>query len=389
MRTMKKLLKKILILVLKKCIDIKSIPRPVFDSQKVKKILVYAYTGLGNFVLYTPALRAIKEFFPQATFTLLHGNDTGCHKVVSGSNLFDKHIVVKRNANWWIRSKWIYKLRKEKYDLIVSEFHSNYNLFTVFLTILSDAMYKLGHVSSAGWNNDWDWIYNISAKMKKNQHERDRYLELAHALEIQEQKIDKKPFICISSTDEDFAKKFLASHGVNNKHKIVSVQFGTSSTTRWKRWSLDKYKKLCDMISELPNVKVVIQGSPSEVDMIISVAVKMNNKPIIAAGNTSVKQVAAILKESNLLICNDSGLMHIAVAVGIPVVAIYGPTDYTRTAPLGEKHTIVRRDLNCSPCFRIIFNKNKNALNCPYDRECLRSITVDEVFRVVKKIRSG
>ena len=352
-----------------------------FNPQRAKKVLIFAYTGLGNFVLYTPSLRAIGKFLPQASFTLLHGNDTGCHEVIYGSNLFDKYIVVKRNANWWTRIKWIYKVRKEKYNLIISEFHNN-DLFMALLTILSGSRYRLGHVSSPSWKNDWDCIYNIPVKMKKNQHEIDRYFELAYALGISDREINKSPFIQIDSKDMEFASKFLASHGVNNRHKIISVQFGTGPTMPWRRWGLDKYKKLCAMISELPNTRIILHGSPNEVDIISGVGTKMKNKPVIAAGKTSVKQVATIIKKSDLLICNDSGLMHIAVAVGTPVVAIYGPTDYTRTAPLGKRHTIIRKQLDCSPCFKM--KGTNKAENCPYRYKCLNCISVDEIFRVVK-----
>jgi len=362
-------------------------PKVVFNPQEVTEVLVYAYTGLGNFIMYTAALKAIKNFLPQARFVLLHGNDTGCHEVVTGSNLFDEYIVVKRDANWWTRIKWISRIRKRKFNLIISEFHNN-NSFMALLTILSGAKYRLGHISSPDWQNCWDFIYNIPVKMKKNQHEVERCLELAYALGLQERDINKSSFIHIEETDRAFAKSFLTSNNINAKKKIISIQIGTSPTMRWKQWNLDKYKKLCDMILKLPNTKVILHGSPTEVYMINGVAAKMNNKPIIAAGKTTIKQAAALLEKSDILICNDSGLMHIAVAVDVPVIAIYGPTDYMRTAPLGEKHTIIRKDLNCSPCFNITFNKDKNALNCPNNHECLKSITVDEVFEIVaKKLR--
>lgn len=354
--------------------------RALFHPKEVKNVLVFAYTGLGNFVLYTPALRAIRQFLPHAIFTLLHGNDTDCHEVVTGSDLFDRYIIVRRDADWWTILKWIYRLRREKYDLVISEFHNN-NLFMVLVTILSGARYRLGHVTSPGWNNSWDWIYNIPAKMRKDQHEIERYLELAYALGISNQDTNKSPFVEIDSNDVEFAKEFLASHGVDNSHEVISIQPGTSPTMWWKQWDLNKWKKLCDVVAELPNTKIILHGSPNEVDMINGVVGKMNHKPVISAGKTTVKQAAAIIKESDLLICNDSGLMHIAVAVDTPVVAIYGPTDYTRTVPLGKKHTMLRKNLGCSPCFKM--DGAEKVENCPYGYECLDSISVDEVFQAI------
>ena len=358
-----------------------------FQPQDVRRVLVYAYTGLGNIIMYMPTLRAIKKFLPQASFTLLHANDTGCQEVVSGSDLFDDYIVVKKNADWPTRLKCVRTIRRRKYDLVISEFHNVFP-FMNLITILGGIRYRLGHVSSPGWKNNWDLIYNIPVQMKEKQHETERYLELACALGIEKKEVDKKPVIYTNSDDREFAKKFLASHGVNSRDRIVSVQPGTSPSHRWKQWNLAGYGELCDKIMKLPNTRVILHGSPNEADMVEEMADKMNEKPIIAAGKTSIMQAAAIIEESDLVICNDSGLMHVAVAVDTPVVAIYGPTDYTRTAPLGEKHTVIRKNFTCSPCFRL--DGLEKVENCPYSYKCLNSISVEEVFEsVTKKLMGG
>ena len=359
-----------------------------FYQSEVRKVLVYAYTGLGNFILYTPTLRVLKKGFPNANFTLLHSGDTGCQEVVTGSSLFDDYTVVKRDAKWYTRLKWIYKLRKEKYDLIISEFHNNHP-FLILLTVLCGAPYRAGHITSPGWNNNWDFIYNIPVKMKKDQHERDRYLELARALGTSSEEDDKKPFIFIEEDDIEFATNFLVNHNCNEKHKIISVQVGTSPAMRWKQWNLKKYGMLCDKILKLKNTKIILHGSPAERKMIDKVAEDISDSnAIIAAGEVSIKQAAAIIEKSDMLICNDSGLMHVAVAVDTPVIAIFGPTDYTRTAPLGEIHKMIRKDLECSPCFKL--DGKEKVENCPYDYKCLNSIGVDEVFKVVlEKLKGG
>jgi len=362
-------------------------PNILFEPKKVKKVIVYAYTGLGNFILYTPSLWAIKEFLPNASFTLVHGNDTGCQEVVKGTEFFDSFITVKRDSNWWIRLKWIYKFRKDKHNLIISEFHNN-NLFMVLLTVFCGAEYRLGHVTSPGWKNEWDFIYNIPVKMKKHQHEINRYLELAYALGINKRHINRKTFFYLGNTDRDWANKFLKHNGFcKEKNIVISIQIGSSPTMRWKQWDLDRYCELCDKISDLPNTVIIFQGSPDERKMIENIIDKMNRKQINAAGKTSLKQAAAVIEKSDLLICNDSGLMHVAVAVDTPVIAIYGPTDFTRTAPCGKKHIIIRKNLSCSPCFRM--NGTKRVENCPYNYKCLESITVNEVFEAVKtKLRN-
>ena len=354
----------------------------IFKRSKIKKVLIYAYTGMGNFVLYTPTLKTLKNYLPNAKFTLLHGNDTGCHEVVSGLGLIDNYVIIARNANLTRRFQIINKLRKEKYDLVISEFHNN-NSFFALASVLCGAKYRVGHVSSPGWRNNWDFIYNIPVKMKKDQHEIDRYLELVYALGINKNDIDKNTTFYLDEGDKQFALYFFRNNEIEfEKEMVISVQMGTSPTMRWKQWDLDKYSELCDKILDFPNTKIIFLGSPNEKGMIDEVSNKMNRDPIIAAGKTNVKQAVALIEKSDVIICNDSGLMHAAVAVDTPVIAIYGPTDYKRTAPLGEKHTIIRKGLECSPCFKM--EGTEKVVNCQYDYKCLKLITVDEVFKVVR-----
>lgn len=364
-------------IIVKVILLLKNKQLPIFNRSKIKKVLIYAYTGLGNFVLYTPTLKTLKYYLPNAKFTLLHGNDTGCHEVLN-PDFFDKKIILSRNSNWITRFKTIRQIRNDKYDLIISEFHNN-NSFFALASIISRAKYRVGHITSPGWNNKWDFIYNIPVKMKKDQHEIDRYLELVYALDINKNGIDKNTTFYLNECDKQFALDFFKNNEIDfEKERVISVQMGTSPTMRWKQWNLDKYSELCDKILDLPNNKIIFLGSPNEKVMIEKVANKMKHESINAAGKTNVKQAAAIIEKSDVLICNDSGLMHVAVAVNIPVIAIYGPTDYTRTAPLGKNDLIIRKELNCSPCFKM--DGIEKVENCPYDYKCLKLITVDDVF---------
>jgi len=148
---------------------------------------------------------------------------------------------------------------------------------------------------------------------------------------------------------------------------------------RWKQWPLERYRELIERIlEERIEARVVLFGSPAEKEMIEELAGGLGSRVTVAAGQTTVKQVAALIEKCNMLVCNDSGLMHVAVAVGTPVVAIYGPTDIRRTAPLGAEHTVIRHELPCSPCFRLEGDEQIHL--CPH-HDCLMTITTDEVFQ--------
>jgi lipopolysaccharide heptosyltransferase II len=156
---------------------------------------------------------------------------------------------------------------------------------------------------------------------------------------------------------------------------------------RWKQWPVERYRAVIErMLVEIGDSQVVLFGSPSEAEMIEEIARGLGPRVSVAAGKTTVKQVAALIERCDMLVCNDSGLMHAAVAVGTPVVAIYGPTDIRRTAPLGEKHRVIRHELPCSPCFKLEGDDQVHL--CPH-HDCLMTITPDEVYQAITDALCG
>ena len=153
---------------------------------------------------------------------------------------------------------------------------------------------------------------------------------------------------------------------------------GTSPTMRWKQWDLNKYQALTDKILEHKNTRVIFHGSPNEKQMIEEVAKGMKNKPIILAGKTSIKQAASIINESEIMIGNDSGLTKVSIALDIPTITIWGPSDYPRARAWKKGHIDIRKNLSCSPCFKL--NGTYWVENCPYNYKCLKDIDIEEVY---------
>lgn len=360
---------------------VKFLPAPGFEKERIKKILICAYHGLGNFILYAPAIKAIRDHFPDAEIHLQVGNNTACEEVLEKSGIFQKIIDVGSNAGWRAWLSRIRDVRREKYDLIINEFHSN-SYFLAMMVAFSRAPYRLGHVESPGWPARYSFLYNLPVKMKENQHEVDRYFELARTIGVPQHLYTRKLFIHLTDSDYSFAEEFLNQHGVEAADTLIGVQVGTSESMRWKQWPPERFTQLCQRIqADFPAVKLILLGSPGEAQMVRSIAGQLNPRPIIAAGETTVRQAAALIERCSLLVCNDSGLMHMAVAVGTPVLAIYGPTDFHRTAPLGSIHTIIRKDLPCSPCFKL---DGMHRVNSCDHKQCLNTMQVDEVFQALK-----
>ncbi len=363
-----------------------------FSSDRVKRIFIYAQMGIGNMVMFTPFLKALRSHFKNSQIMALFLIKNGSEQVLEGSNLVDEiiilwdKVIIRKNGlpftqklkHYFQRIKAIFEVAKLKPDLIIARFNSHYVDYAL-ITLLSRAPYRVGHITSGGWKGKFDHLINYPVKMNKGEHEIDRNLRLAEKLAIPV--IDKKTVIYISDNDEEVAKGFLRIHGIYSGEQFITIQVGTSLIQRWKQWDIKKWAMLTESILR-QKIKVVILGSTDEKEMIINdfSNFSMELKPIVAAGILTLKQTAVIIRRSALLVCNDSGLMHIAVAMDTPVIAIYGPTDYTRTAPLGKKHIIIRKELACSPCYTL--DGTKKVDSCA-SRICLDSIEVERVLDLI------
>ena len=355
----------------------------LFDPDRVERILVFAYHGLGNFILYTPAIKLLRKRFPNARIDLQVGNSARCEEVLEGSELFDNvcRLPYSAGLSAWIRRA--IEIRSIKYDLTINEFHSHSWILSL-LVIAGDAPHRAGHVTSPGWSerfSHYGFTFNIGVMMKEEQHEIDRYLDLMAAVGAEaSRQEDRKTFIHLNEEDREFAASFFKTARLRSNY-LIGLQPGTSPNMRWKQWPIERYRELIEnLLDQATPAHLVVFGSPGEVEMIGSLVKGLEEKVTIAAGRTTIKQVAALIEACDLLVCNDSGLMHVAAAVGTRVAAIYGPTDLARTRPPGEGHRIIRHELPCSPCFRL--EGDDKVQSCTH-HDCLMTITPKEVYETV------
>jgi len=151
--------------------------------------------------------------------------------------------------------------------------------------------------------------------------------------------------------------------------------------SRWetKRWPTEKFGQLAVELSETEGLKSVIVGGPADIERGKAVAESAGGATIDLTGQGSIVHLAALLKKASVLFSNDSGPLHLAVALGIPSVSIFGPTDPSMTGPYGTGHAVVRQNLDCSPCFKRL---------CPYNHECMRQTSVEELIKAWRGLKT-
>lgn len=150
--------------------------------------------------------------------------------------------------------------------------------------------------------------------------------------------------------------------------------FGTA-----KRWIPERYAGAADVLARRTGARVALVGGPADRALADRIAGGMKTPPRVLCGETSLPDLLGVLSHLRLLITNDSGPMHLAAALGTPVVAVFGPTDWRETAPRGSGHRVVREAVECAPC---------KLRDCPIDHRCMRRVTLDRVVAEAEAVLS-
>jgi heptosyltransferase-2 len=206
----------------------------------------------------------------------------------------------------------------------------------------------------------------------RKRHQVDYYREMVNGLGIHS--TPSIPVLDVSAEQKEEAQKILGPLGLDEEEKIVGFAPGATYGPA-KQWFPERFAALADLLSRDFGARVLIFGSRADTSTASLVARNAKVSVIDLTGQTTLRQAIGLIARCRLFVSNDSGLMHVAAALGTPVVAIFGSTDPVRTGPLGIHSRVVKSDLPCSPCLKP---------HCPQKRECMEQISVDEVFGKAK-----
>jgi heptosyltransferase-2 len=197
------------------------------------------------------------------------------------------------------------------------------------------------------------------------------YLELLFRAGIIESlKMPQEARLHLAESEQRWAVKQLQTVGLGGRRFLVGVNPGASFGGA-KRWPAERYANLADRLIDALGADVLIFGSPAERPLAEAVARAMQHTPVLVAGETTLREFMALMAKCHLIITNDSGPMHVAAALSLPLVAIFGSTNERGTGPLGLRARIIKHPAECSPCgFR----------ECPIDFRCMNRISVDDVY---------
>jgi heptosyltransferase-2 len=302
-------------------------------SDKTKKILLIKFGNIGDVLITTPSIRAIREKFPESKITILTSKRTcGLYEQYSyidnviNANLAENKNIVGNLVSTIIGTFSLAKtIRNENFDLVID--FETYSTFSACLSFFSGASTRIG-IDFEGSPRKKLYSYSLPY-IQENRHELDTFLELVSL--IGAKTTNKETEIIISKKDLKFADKLIKRLP---KQKTIAIHAGGNSDWPIKRWPEENFAGLLQFLTKRYNANIILVGSKEEQE--INSRLKKENIITDIAGNANLNELAAILSKCDLFIGNDSAPMHIAAAVKTKTIGIMNCVNPKRWGPYGK-----------------------------------------------------
>lgn len=317
------------------------------------RILIRSSNWLGDAVMSVPAVRAIKKGRPDAHVTVL-----APEKIVPMWKLISEVDEVLALSDKSLLSAIRAVRRQPPFDVAI--------LFPNSLRSALEVLFVPRKVGYRGHGRAWllNQIVREPRRAGPPEHHAIRFLRIADDC----------------GADVDLTAKidnFSLTQASNLKHRTSlglcpGAEYGPA-----KRWLPERFAETAASVSDGSDAKWVLLGTKSDAAIGETIAAKLGDKCVNRIGQTTLDELISDLRDCRVLLTNDTGTMHLAALLGVPVVAIFGSTEPALTSPLGDRHIIVRRHVECSPCF---------LRECPIDFRCMKEVTTQEVVNAMMSI---
>ena len=320
--------------------------------KRMKKILVFSFSFIGDAVLSTSVIQPLRGHFSDAHITFLVG-PRAFDLLATDPNIDAVLVYDNRgeHAGWSGRLRLLKALRRDKFDLVVN---------------LRDSL-----IARCIGAKHWGMFHGDG-----NRHAVTRYLEVlqGHGVDT----TDVHPFLELTEGELIAAHNFLTKADLKPERLLIGIHPG--GNWKYKLWDKKNFADVASILAEKHNATILLFASPNERELQTQVAEMMDVPPMLVQTD-DLRQLAALISACDVYIGNDTGPMHIAAAVGTPVVALFGSTNPIRSGPYGDKHTVIQSGINlgCNPC-----HPGRHPGGCGVGScEVIAGITVEQVLQAI------
>lgn len=351
-----------------------------FSKSGIKKILVFQTGGIGDILRIFPLIEILHSEFPYAKIATLTEYPPDIFKLMKNRIFIDESIRFNFKMNFIKKMAFLFELRKSDYDLVINPSRGSGMFECTIISFLIGKKWRVGFMKDGIgflYTNKIDFQDNVPI-LKQN-------IDLLRAISIKGNTED--PIIKIEIPKEDllFAHKLLKEAKDNNRI-IVAVSPTVSSHPELFEWPLENFIELSRLLIKNKNAFIVLLGSEKDYEMSYYFEKNLGEKIYFKnlVGKTDLVKACALIKSCDLFIGNDSGLLHIADALSIPSVGIFGPSSPEQVvSSLNGKVVIINHKAPCSPCY--VHQPDFN-FKCEYKNKCLTNVSVEDVVEAVDKL---
>jgi heptosyltransferase-2 len=332
-----------------------------------KKILVRAPNWVGDSILAGPAIASLGDNFPGAEVWV--ASREWVRDLFTAGDGIAGSIALPDRAD-------LKTLRRTGRGLRDRGFDAGLLLTNSFASAM---LFALGRIPERwGYASDGRGAL-LTRRVPRREggpvlHQAEDYLRLISGLGLKPRPPRIK--LTLTAAETGAARRRLRGLGVAAGRPLIVIDPGASYGPA-KRWRPERFAAAADRLRARHKAEILIVGSAAETALAAEVASGMKKRPHVLTGQTTLRELLGLLGQARLVLTNDSGPMHMANALGVPVAAVFGPTDPRRTGPVQPPSAVVKKDVPCWPC---LYRK------CPYDHRCMTAISVDEVVDVCRSL---
>jgi heptosyltransferase-2 len=327
------------------------------------KILIVAPNWIGDAVLSLPVVDGCGQLWQEAELTVLARTRVAELFEARESEVrvleYERGNGPQRLSNLMALGR---SLRRERFDLAILLPNS---LGSAVMTRLAGVPQRLGYSTDG---RGWLLTQRLEDRRKeRGLHQVDYYLGLLRSLGASQ--VDRIPRLQLKEKCIEMGLNLLSDMGIDKRELLIGVHPG-AAYGETKRWFPERFGAVLGRLQKSGR-RFLLLGGPGEELIAQQISAEMDHPVIDLIGRTTVAEALALIGRCSLFLSNDSGLMHVAAALNIPQVALFGSTDPQKTAPLNNRAVVIHPEhVGCTPCFK---------RSCPEDLECMKAITVDEV----------
>ena len=341
--------------------------------QGIANVLIRGTNWIGDVVMTLPAVAAIRKTLPQARISVLAKPwVAGVYRLLPDVDEVIFFAEPGRHEGLRGKLRLARELRRGGFDLAILLQNA---IEAAIITRLA------GIPLRAGYNSDGRGLLLTHSVQRtraiRQVHQIDYYLEMVKALGGTPAGRDAR--LHPGADDAEIAEKIAGTFGIGAGRPLIGVAPGAAYGPA-KKWFPERFAVVVDRLIDEAGGQAILFGSGGDRGSTAEVQRNARHPLVDIAGKTNLQEAIALIARCNLFLSNDSGLMHVAGALGVPTVAIFGSTNPATTSPVGKRSVVIHRDVPCSPCLKPV---------CPTDFRCMELIGVEEVYAAAWKLLKG